>query len=159
MSKLMDFRTIMVVTVWLGVFAGTSEVAATENIVVEHGYARATIPGTNISSAYMNILNKMDKNVTLVGASSDVSNRVEIHEHSMENGMMKMRQRELIDIDANSEMTLQPSGYHLMIFDLEKPLEPKQQLKLTLHFAKQADVEINIPVKSIKRKKQIHHHH
>lgn len=155
MRNLMGFWVV----IWLSFSLLFSKVVVAKEVVVEQSYVRATIPGTNVSSAYMKIINKMEKEVTLVGASSKVSNRIEIHEHTMADGMMKMRQRESIVIAGNSQVTLQPSGYHLMIFDVEKLLKPAQQVKLTLHFLKHADVEINIPVQSIKRKKQSHHHH
>jgi hypothetical protein len=72
--------------------------------------------------------------------------------------MMQMRQVESISAPAAGALILQPSGYHLMIFDLPEPLKDGQTMSLTLHFSGQRDVEINLPIRSIKRKKVMDHH-
>ena len=61
------------------------------NIIIEAPYVRASIPGTIITSAYMSIENKSDAILTLTGVSSSFSDRIEIHQHSLSDGMMKMR--------------------------------------------------------------------
>jgi copper(I)-binding protein len=132
------------------------------NIVIDAPHIRATIPGTNVTSAYMSIKNKSDKTVVLTGASSSVSDRIEIHQHVMNKGMMSMRQVKQLVIEEKDQVTLQPMGYHLMIFNVKKPLLPEDKVSLTLHFAHQKDVEVSIPVQSIKQEKQDkkqHHHH
>lgn len=117
-------------------------------ISVKHAYIRRSIPGTTITSSYMTIENKGEKTVTLLGASSKISRRIEIHHHSMLNGMMRMRQLDSIDIKANDRIVLQPSGLHLMIFDVKKPLKAQQNVKLTLHFSNQPPLMLQVPVYS-----------
>jgi copper(I)-binding protein len=130
-----------------------------EGILVEEGYIRASIPGTTSTSAYMVINNQHNKLVVLTGASSSVSDRIEIHEHTMTDGMMKMRQRASLDIPANSQVRLQPSGYHLMFFNLAKGLEPKQDVTLTLAFKNGDTHKVTLPVESIKHRKPANHSH
>jgi len=127
-----------------------------QNLTATDGFIRESIPGTTISSAYMTLTNTSEKSVTLVGASSKISARIEIHEHSMSNGMMSMRQLDSIVINSKEAAILQPSGLHLMIFDIEEPLKHGDLITLTLHFSSQPNVEIQLPVQSIKRKQ--HHH-
>jgi len=139
-----------------------SNQAIADDLAIEHGYIRATIPGTNVSSAYMEIKNLSDNNKVLIGASSKVSDRIEIHEHILSEEMMRMRQRESLIVPANDQVTLQPSGYHLMIFNLIQPLKVDDKVELTLHFSKHSDVIVTLPVQSIKRKKTkdtAHSHH
>lgn len=126
-----------------------------KSLDVTEGFVRETIPGTTLSSAYMTLTNTSDKALKLVGASSDFSPRIEIHEHSMANGMMSMRQIDSIIIDANASVVLQPSGLHLMIFELPSPLKANQMVNITLHFADAPNMDVSLPVKGIKRKK--HH--
>ncbi|MDT0604942.1 copper chaperone PCu(A)C [Thalassotalea castellviae] len=136
--------------------------AFAETVVVEHGYIRATIPGTTVSSAYMEIKNTSKQDIVLIGATSKVSDRIEIHEHVMNDEMMRMQQRESLTIAANDSVVLQPSGYHLMIFNLAEPLKVDANVELTLQFSDKKTVNILLPVQSIKRKKQkesAHHHH
>ena len=128
-------------------------------ISVEGAYVRETIPGTEISSAYMTLTNTSDDKITLTGASSSRSPRIEIHEHTMSDGMMRMRQRPLIVIKAKETVVLQPSGLHLMIFDLPQPLKQQEMMPLTLHFEGKPDVMVQAPVQGLKKKNNHHHHH
>ncbi|WP_286234655.1 copper chaperone PCu(A)C [Thalassotalea sediminis] len=134
-------------------------VHADNHVKVENGYIRATIPGTNISSAYMVITNHSMNVKELIGATSNISPRIEIHEHQMSEGMMKMRQRESIVINMHDAVTLQPSGLHLMIFELNKPLKVGDNVELTLQFKDGEQLPISLPVESIKRKKKAKHAH
>ncbi|WDE04606.1 copper chaperone PCu(A)C [Thalassomonas viridans] len=126
-------------------------------IAVDDGYVRETIPGTAISSAYMTITNNGDKALTLTGASSKRSPRIEIHEHTMSGGMMRMRQKASITIKAKESVTLQPSGLHLMVFDLPGPLKQGENMPVTLHFSGQQDVKVELPVRGLKKKNNHHH--
>lgn len=126
-------------------------------IKVSEAYARETIPGTNISSAYMTLVNSTKRNISIVAASSKVSESIEIHEHTMKDGLMKMRQRDAVEIAANNQIKFQPSGFHLMIFDLKQPLKAGENIIITLHFDDKSQIDVDYAIKSIKQKK--HHHH
>ena len=130
----------------------------TQLITVEGGYVRETIPGTVISSAYMTITNTSDQQLILTGATSDRSPRIEIHEHTMSGGMMRMRQKQSIVINAKESVVLQPSGLHLMIFDLPRPLQQDEVMPFTLHFTGTNGVNVRLPVQGIKKKTHNHHH-
>jgi len=148
---------LLITCLWSGMLF--SNIAFAKDIVVEDAYIRATIPGTSVSSAYMNITNNGLKATRLIGAGADISDRVEIHQHLMADGMMKMRKVDGLEIKPNQQMMLMPSGYHLMIFDLDKPLNDGESVKVQLHFSHGESQEIEVPVKSIKRRTAKKHHH
>lgn len=128
-----------------------------KGVEISQGYIRETIPGTSISSAYLTIRNTHQQALKLIAVTSKVSPRLELHQHSMtDSGMMKMRQVPYIMIPANSEVTLKPSGLHIMIFELTKGLMADEQIPLTFIFENQQVVNITLPVQSIKQR---HHHH
>ena len=127
-------------------------------ISVENSYIKETIPGTTISSAYMMLHNNSNNNIRLVAATSSISQRIEIHEHIMQGDLMKMRQRQYVEINANDCVEFQPSGYHLMIFDIKKPLKAGETIMITLHFNDQSRIDVNYTVKGLKRKAHHHHH-
>ena len=135
-------------------------------LLVENAYIRATIPGTSNSSAYMKINNKGENVVSLLSASSDISSRIEIHQHTMEGGMMRMRKLNSIDINPKEHVKLQPSGLHLMVFDVKNPLKPKQRVEVTLNFSNNESVTMHIPVYSMAQEQasqksvsKMHEHH
>ncbi|SEL57682.1 hypothetical protein SAMN05216262_11441 [Colwellia chukchiensis] len=148
------FLLVLIVSNLLFCAANASQNA---QIKVENSYARESIPGTSISSAYMTIKNLSNSNRRLVAATSDVSDRIEIHQHTMVDGLMRMRQLRFVDILANDSVQFQPSGLHLMIFDLKQSLTAQQQMTITLHFDDQTSVDVTYSIKGLKQKK--HHHH
>lgn len=134
-------------------------------LLIEHAYVRATIPGTIHSSSYMEIENKEDNAVTLLSAQSDISDRIEIHQHSMIDGMMRMRRVDSLVIEAKQRVKLQPSGLHLMIFDVKSPLKPEQEINITLNFSNNVSVTMPMPVfgptqeKAAQKTVAVHKHH
>ncbi|MFT6918977.1 MAG: copper(I)-binding protein [Cognaticolwellia sp.] len=139
------------------VFANISLASENDKLVVENGYARESIPGTSISSAYMTIKNLSAKNIRLIAAASAVSDRIEIHQHTMSDGLMRMRQRDYVEISAQNSTVFQPSGFHLMIFDLKHPLKAKENIIITLSFDDQSSIDVNYTVQGLKQKKHEHH--
>ncbi|MBA6295317.1 copper chaperone PCu(A)C [Colwellia sp. MB02u-9] len=148
---------ILLMIVVSSVFANVSLASENAKLVVENGYARESIPGTSISSAYMTIKNLSAKNIRLIGAASAVSDRIEIHQHTMSDGLMRMRQRDYVEISAQNSTVFQPSGFHLMIFDLKQPLKAKENIIITLSFDDQSSIDVNYTVQGLKQKKHEHH--
>lgn len=154
-------KLLLSLTTMLIALSGVFSAFASQSVLVSDGYIRETIPGTVISSAYMTLKNTTGEALTLSHITSSVSKRIEIHEHTMDEGMMKMRQRENLVIPANSSVTLQPGGLHLMVFELEQSLTAGHTVSLTLHFSEGESLAINVPVNSLKKsgtQKHMHHH-
>jgi len=109
------------------------EVVAPKNLVsITDAWVRPTNPGQEVGAAYMTFLSKQD--ITLVSIESSVTDSVEIHNMTMENGVMKMRMLENLALKAGEPYKLVPGGFHLMLFDLKKPLTVGEQVSFTLHF-------------------------
>lgn len=140
----------LIVTMMLLIANDSANAANLKDITVTEAYIRASIPGTSNSSAYMRINNNGEKTVTLVKVSSKISPRIEMHEHTMENGMMHMQQLHKIDIAENSQVLLQPHGLHLMFFNLTKLLRVEDVIEITLHFSDKQQVTVLLPVRSLK---------
>jgi copper(I)-binding protein len=135
-------------------------------LLITQAYIRATIPGTSISSSYMEIENRSDKAISLLNVTSDILPRIEMHQHTMVNGMMRMGKLESIQIESNARVQLQPSGLHLMILDLETPLKPEQLVEFKLHFSDNVTVSVQVPVYGLaqeqakqKTTSKMHEHH
>ena len=156
MKNIFSTSALLVLLV-VSIFSSAGFASENTRVSVENGYARESIPGTSISSAYMAINNLSAKNIRLISASSVVSDRIEIHEHTMADGLMRMRQRDYVEILAKDTTLFQPSGFHLMIFDLKQPLKAEENIIITLFFDDQSSIDVNYSVKGLKQKK--HHHH
>lgn len=77
----------------------------------------------------------------LISASSSLSNRIELHTHTMDDGVMKMRPVESIEVPANSVAELKSGGYHIMMFDVETLPELGSKIPLSLTFEKAGEVQ------------------
>ena len=116
----------------------------TARVEVTKAWARATPGKSTIGAAYATVTAPAgDK---LIGAATPVAGSAQIHEHSMENGIMKMRQVDAVPLPAGQAVTLSPGGYHIMLMDLKAPLVAGQSFPLTLTFEKAGTVEAMVTV-------------
>lgn len=108
-------------------------------------FAYASAPGAQAGGAYVTLENKGPAD-RLVAARADVSERVEIHEHRMEDGVMKMREVEGIDLPEGGAIEMKPGGYHVMFMGLKAPLEAGGTIPVTLVFESGAELSVEVPV-------------
>lgn len=100
------------------------------DVTVNGAWARATAPGQDSGSIQFSIQSK--KEARLVAITSPVAGSVEIHTMTHENGRMKMREVESMDLPAGSEIDLGKSGSHVMLLDLKHPLKAGESVPFTL---------------------------
>ncbi len=147
------FRAL-ILTLTIGATFVQAKDAATQNSIaeknsvsVENAWVRPTNPGQEVGAAYMTFTSK--QNVNLVHVESDVTKSVEIHSMDMQNGVMKMRMLETLALTAGKPYQLAPGGFHLMLFDLKKPLTEGEQVNFTLTFKHKNNIEFKQQVKAL----------
>ena len=97
---------------------------------------RATAPGIDVTGGYVAITNHGNSDDTLVAISASFAKRVELHEMTHENGVMKMRWRgDGIGIPAGETVLLKPGGLHIMFMGLTETLQPGAMREINLEFA------------------------
>ena len=131
--------------------AATLSTALWAQIVeVKGAWARATVQGQMATGAFMKLTAR--EGTRLVSASSPVAGVTEVHEMSMDNGVMKMRAIPGLDLPAGKAVELKPGGYHVMLMDLKAPLQKDTTIPLTLVFKDAKGVEtkteLKVPVNS-----------
>ncbi|WP_299179597.1 copper chaperone PCu(A)C [uncultured Neptuniibacter sp.] len=131
---------------------------AMAEVSVENGYARAVPPGQMNSASFMIINNSDASDIQLVSGSSSVAKVVELHTHTNENGVMKMRQVETITVPAEGSVALQPGGYHIMLIGLKTDLAEGGEIDLKLNFSDESSKLLTLPVKKVMGGMQGHHH-
>ena len=120
--------------------------SADNEIIISGEWARPILIEGRPGSAYFHIENKGDVVDKLVSVTSSVSPRVEIHEHTMKDGVMKMSQVQSIDIPASGTVELKPGGYHIMIFETSTKYEPGDEIDLNLNFEKAGEIKKTVKV-------------
>ena len=122
----------------------------TGDITVEKPWARATPKGAAVAAGYLTIRNRGVVADKLTGGSADFAAAVEVHEMSMKDGVMTMRQLVGgLEIPANGAVTLAPSGYHLMFQQLKRQLAKGETVKVMLTFEHAGSFVIEFPVGGI----------
>jgi copper(I)-binding protein len=132
---------------------------ASAEVTIENPYARAVPPGQMNSASFMVLKNTDEKDVTLTSGSSSVAKTVELHNHINEDGIMKMRQVDGINIPALGKASLQPGGYHIMFIGLKQDLIEGQEIDLELEFSDGSNQKLVLPVKKVMTGMKGHHHH
>lgn len=130
-------------------------------IVIHDPIIAITPPGIINTAGYFHIMNHSDTDVELVGATSSIAERTEIHEHSMKDGMMKMQKINSLVIPAKSTINFEPGGYHIMFMNVKSPINEGQTLDYQLIFSNNQTITVKAKVKEPKQlqhKKHQHHH-
>lgn len=130
------------------------------DLVVTSPWTRATPGGAKIAGGYLKITNNGKTDDRLVKATASISDRVEVHEMSMNDGVMKMRALpEGLTIRPGETVELKPGGFHMMFMDIKQPLKQGDTMKATLTFEKAGSVEVSFNVGSIGASSEPAHKH
>ncbi|MGP1275834.1 MAG: copper chaperone PCu(A)C [Caulobacterales bacterium] len=108
------------------------------------GWVRTPPGGRDVTAGYVT-LRAGSEDDQLVGASSPIANRVEIHTMEDDGEVMRMRQVEAIDLPAGTEVSLAPGGDHLMFFGVDTAALDGEA-EVTLEFASGATSTVRLPL-------------
>jgi copper(I)-binding protein len=87
-----------------------------------------------ISALYLTLQNSTGAAVQLTGVETEVARVVELHQTANQNGLMQMRPVESVEVPAGGEVLFKPGGFHIMLIDINRPLEPGDEVAVTLSF-------------------------
>lgn len=126
----------------------TGAAQAGDMIHIMDPYARTARPNAPTGAAFMGIMNMSQEDDRLVGVTSDVAKRVELHTHiDAGNGVMQMRHdKDGFEIPAGATHMLQRGGDHVMFMGLNRDLAQGDTVTVTLTFEKAGDITVQIPV-------------
>lgn len=109
-----------------------SAAAAQTTVTVHDAWIREPMGNRNMTGAFAIVENTGATPRAIVAASSDVSDKVELHEMKNEKGMMQMSPVKSIAVPAHGKVELKPGSFHVMIFDLKKKPAAGDKITLTL---------------------------
>jgi copper(I)-binding protein len=119
-------------------------------ITIDHPWTRATPRGASVATGYFTLVNTGTTPDRLIGATADAAGRVELHEMSMTDGVMRMRPvKDGIELKPGQTVEFKPSSFHLMMLDLKQQLQQGQRVKGTLTFEKAGTVDVEFAVEGI----------
>jgi copper(I)-binding protein len=117
---------------------------------ISAAWARATPKGAQIGGGYLRITNTGKTPDRLIGGVTPAAGRVEVHEMSMDGGVMKMRQLSSgLEIKPGETVELKPGGVHLMFVGLKQQLQQGGHVMATLEFEKAGKVDVDFGVAGV----------
>jgi len=133
----------------LGGVAQAQDFAAGD-IEIDRPWTRETPAGASIAAGYATITNTGQEADRLVGGSAAGAEAVEVHEMSMQDGVMRMRQLEQgLEIAPGETVELKPGSYHLMMIGLNAAYKEGESIEGTLTFKNAGTVEVAYTVAGI----------
>ena len=117
---------------------------------IGHPWSRATPKGASVGAGYLVIENRGATADRLISVSSAISERAEIHEMAVTDGVMRMRPlAKGVEIASGMTAKIEPGGLHLMFPGLKRPLEKGERFKATLNFEKAGTIEVEFVVEAM----------
>lgn len=150
------FLMALMCSILLGMGHASADAIKKHGIMVEDSWARATAGPAKAGAAYLTIANMGHDTDRLIAAKSELANRTEVHNHIMEDGVMKMRHVQAVEVSPGTPIILQPGGLHIMFMGLKKPFVKGETLPMTLVFEKAGEVDIEFVVQGVGAKSKQH---
>ncbi|MGF6151362.1 copper chaperone PCu(A)C [Pseudomonas fluorescens] len=128
-------------------FANAHEYKAGE-LEIAHPWSQELPPNAPTVAAYFVIHNNGKSADRLLSVASPIAGKAELHEHVMQNDLMKMQQVPSVEIPAGGDITFAPMAWHVMLLELKDRslLRDGKRFPLTLHFEKSGDVTVEVAV-------------
>lgn len=101
---------------------------------VKNAWTRDTVGSTTNAAVFMTINSQTSDR--LIGASTPVAKKTDLMTMVGGSSAMEMNYLKAIDIPAGTTVSLNPSGLHVWLADLNQPLKAGQTFPLTLQFEK-----------------------
>lgn len=138
------------VGLWLASAPLSAQEVTAGDLRISAPWMRAPPGGSKVASGYVTITNSGNTPDRLVGASAAIAERVEVHEMTMEKGIMKMRALNPgLEIPPGKTVELKPGSFHLMLMDLKSAPEPGKSARMELRFEKAGAVPLDFAVQPL----------
>lgn len=134
---------LVILSAHIGVYAQETDIA------ISGEWARPVLVAGRPGGAYMMISNNGAEADRLISATASIASRVEIHEHTMTQGVMRMGEvKGGLAIPAGGTVELKPGGYHIMMFETDNTYGIGDKIELKLTFEKAGTIEKILEIKA-----------
>ncbi len=120
----------------------------TDTVTIDHPWSRGTPPGAQAAAVYMTLSAPVGAD-RLLSAATPAAERVELHTHQVQDGVVRMRPVTAIEVSEGENTVLEPGGLHVMLLGLTEPLVEGEAFPMTLTFERGGDVEVSVAVEAI----------
>lgn len=129
-------------------FAG--DALSVGDLRIERPWSRVTPPGTPVGAGYMTVVNTADEPDRLIAVESPAAGRVQIHRSVKKDGASSMvHQKDGVIVPPDGRIEFRPGDYHLMLMQLDEPLEEGERVPVTLRFERAGRIEVELVVRAL----------
>ena len=140
---------VVVVALMLAATAAAAHDFKVGELDIAHPWSRPTMKGTSAAGGYLSITNKGAEPDRLIGATSPMASRIEVHEMANVDGAMKSRPvADGLEIKPGKTIVFKPGAHRILLIGLKQPLQVGDKVKGTLTFEKAGTVDIEYFVES-----------
>lgn len=115
------------------------------DLVIFEGYVAAPVV-EHLTVAYLTIENIGTEPDALVGASTDLADRVRLQSQVLDGPLGRRLPVGRITIEPGRAVALEPGGFHLTLEDLRVTLAPGDSVTLRLRFERAGSASVRLPV-------------
>jgi len=152
-ASAMTARTLWILPLAMGL--ALPGAAAAQGVQVVDAWSRPTPPGIDVGVAYFTIRNT-GKSDRLLRVSSPVAKSAELHVSAVKDGVMRMEGLGSVEVATGAPVSFEPSGRHVMLVGLKKPLKEGDVFPLTLIFANAGQVQTSVSVRGADGREKTH---
>lgn len=120
------------------------------DLKIDHPWSRATPMVAPVAGGYITVTNNGTGADRLLGGTTELAQKVEIHESTAKDGVARMRPlTDGVVIEPGQTVELQPGGTHIMFVEPSRQLKDGDRFDVTLSFEKAGDVDVEFAVQSM----------
>ena len=128
-----------------------------DHVTTRGAWSPEAAPVARVMAAYMDITNNNTKDSYITAISSPQFKKVEIHSMFHKDGMMRMEKQDKLILAAGKTTSLEPGGYHVMLFNPEKWYQAGSKITLSITIDNKNTFKIIVPVIKDQDGDQKHH--
>ena len=137
---------VIAMLAFLSAKANADETAVAGQLQVTSAWARATIRAGGNAVVYLTITNSGKNGDRLEALDSPVAEATRIHHTVVEDGVLRLRLLDALELEPGTTTLLEPGGAHIMLMQLFRPLVKGGTFPLVLHFEKAGTVTVTVDV-------------
>ena len=128
-----------------------------DHITITNKWSPETAPVARVMAAYMEIKNNSNKDSYITAINSPQFRKVEIHSMYHKDGMMRMEKQDQLKLAAGKTTSLEPGGYHVMLFNPKKWYQVGSKFTLNITLNNKNSFTVTVPVIKDQDGDQKHH--
>jgi hypothetical protein len=132
---------------------------ADDKLEINDAWIAEAPPVSKVMAAYMEIDNETQQDRQAVSMQCREFERAEFHRTVEKDGMASMEHLQVLNIPAESELELEPGGYHIMLFNPARHLLAGDKTRCSMTFDDGTTIAIELEIRKSSVEDHSHHHH